>query len=174
MFAYCGNSPVSRIDATGCLWRTIILETSTTVCKENEYKTVYHTTIRYRKVKTATLYYGHSYDDGQDDCFYEVTFAYTVRAVGLVSFNNKQTGTDHFAEQEVLDALAGEILVTTRNQVDNALKGRTKAGIASELKLHFRWYTMEIPFFRKNAESAEIGSVSKDGSAYDSNAYLFD
>ena len=169
MFAYCGNNPVVRKDASGQEWVYVIDETETTVVEENDGNVTYETTIKYTRSKKRRWPWSPS--SGTQEQI-TVALQYTVSSDGAISFDNKQSDASALVIECVQNALAEEMYTKCTEQVPESLSGRTIKGIGAELYWHYLSYDLNI--LSGPAEYANIGGLDKDKPGYDSNGRIFE
>ena len=166
LFAYCGNNPVVRIDTQGRDWAYIVYHVETKIIGGDEEDTVYQTEVAYRSKHYDTL--GKIFKLLVP--VKVVTFEYTVTAANVILYDNNQSSTEKLDITPVRNALAKEMYNTTKKHNENALQGRTIAGISSELLLHHKAYKYHL--FSQNAEESFIGGRGPIG--YDKNGWIFE
>ena len=189
LYAYCSNDSVNGHDPTGscaCMAGMFDCGHCRRAASKEEFKC--HISIYeygYRIEKDSKLVRKGKFSSivsRNNDGSYEITTIFDVRKD--ISFNYKisNNGIIRFIFPDMTDKqkeyfkdyymdLGHAMLVTGKAINDKFLQGRTSAGIALELGLHYQSYWL-IPI--KRLDTADMGSTEKGTWGYDSNAYLFE
>ena len=97
---------------------------------------------------------------------------FSVTKDGAIGFDNRQPDARVCAGRRASLALASELLRIARSRVPGALRGRTKRGIAFELRVHNRAHRLGL--FRTHSVPTEMGSLDPDAPDFDHNAAWFE
>ena len=169
MFAYCGNNPVVRKDSSGDAWVYVIEDIETAEKKDENGKSVFETRIIYSGKNVITFFFLEFIIEEEKST--EATFTYTVNN-GAISFDNKQADASNLEKNRVCETLAEEMYDVCTAKSANYLSGRTVAGIAKELLLHYQFYKLNV--LSGPAEYANIGGTDSMKPGYDSNGWIFE
>lgn len=101
-----------------------------------------------------------------------LTLGFSISPEGALGFDNRQPNARACANRRVSLALAAEMARVARARVPGALRGRTRRGLAFELRAHNRAYRLGL--FRSRSVTTEMGSPDPAAPDYDHNAAWFE
>lgn len=160
MFAYCNNNPIIATDLFGN--KSVLVDTVSV--SKNEQSVEYKTTIT---VDTRQRFLWWTTGSKK-----EYSFTFSVSSEGIVSFDNSQEMATCLKNKEIRLTLAKEMIRVAREQIPEALEGRTAKGVAFELYAHYLGKENGIKIGHTN--TTEIGSNVIGAIGYDSNADWFE
>ena len=102
----------------------------------------------------------------------EYALEFSVTAQGGLGFDNRQPNARLCVSPAVSRLLAEEMARTAQARVPGALAGRSRKGLARELRLHRRAYALGVK--RSHAVTAELGSLAPEAPDHDHNAVWFE
>ena len=167
MFAYCNNNPVSMKDISGKYPVYYCDDAETKLVNEDENGLCYYeTTITFRKVETDHAVLASAIPQQV------VTFSYTVSSEGIIAFDNNQENAYLIMSNSLCRSLVIEMTTVARNQVQDALNGRTIRGIVFEMHAHY--YGYQLGMNPKNTDITHIASNIEGSRGYRDNDDWFE
>ena len=97
---------------------------------------------------------------------------FTLSSNGTLHFDNRQPEALACMDRQSARLLAAEMARVARERVPGALSGRTEAGLAFELRAHYRVYRMGV--LRSRSAVTDMGSPDPSAPDYDNNAAVFE
>lgn len=130
------------------------------------------TTSLVQKTENGAVYRTVFLAEGRRPAAAPPALLFTVTRDGALGFDNRQPCAGLCGKRRVSRLLAAEMAQAARDSVPGALAGRSRWGLAFELRVHYRAYRLGIR--RSHAVTVEIGSPDPAAPDYDHNARWFE